>query len=415
MGNETATIELDALDEAASNAGLDGVVTPDQILEKAELVVLDEANPASPTKFAPASAISREEIDAAKAEVDMDHTNTLTRFGAEASRDTTTIAKQMLEGVRNKDVGPVGEVISGMMLQIRGLDTSDLKNPGFWAKMKSSASRLVAFTQKYEKVDAQITRMGAMLDTHQTVLMTSVAMMDRLYDAAVGQFHALEVYIIAGEEILADMNANDIPAMQVIIDAETDGADGTPAALMPQKFRDLQNKRDILERVVHDRKMVRMVTLQALPKIRVTQDSDNNLIGKIDTIASTTISLWTTEVAMALEMEKTKSAADAISSVVDATDEMLRRGADQFKEATISARLAVERSVVGIDAVEYANQVIIETLGEVVSITEDGKKARAQAEQSLVGLESALRGALTKTARSQDQYASNVLVDADAA
>jgi uncharacterized protein YaaN involved in tellurite resistance len=240
--------------------------------------------------------------------------------------------------------------------------------------------------------------MGDNLRSHQTSLMTSVAMMDRLYEVTVQQFHQLEVYIIAGQRVLEKMNTVDIPAMQKIVEAGLDGADGTPASLMPQMFNDLQNRRDQLERKVHDLKLVRMVALQSLPKIRITQDTDNSLIAKIDTIIATTIPLWYSEMAMALEINKTLQAAKVTSDVTDATDAMLRRGADQFQTATLNARKMVERSVVGVDAVKHINAVMIDTLDEVVNITTSGRKAREEAELSLLSMETALNTALRKTA-----------------
>ena len=182
---------------------------------------------------------------------------------------------------------------------------------------------------------------------------------------------------------------------------------------MPQKLNDLIGKRDQMERKVHDLKLVRMVTLQALPKIRMTQDSDNNLIAKIDTVVATTIPIWYQEVAINLEVAKTKNAAKAVSNVTDATEAMLMKGAEEYKTATLEAKREVERSVVGIEAVEFANQMIIETLQESVKIVAAGKQARADADQALVGSEVALREAVKLSSGSHNQPLLESSVNAD--
>jgi uncharacterized protein YaaN involved in tellurite resistance len=350
------------------------------------------------TLLQPMTEITEAEIVTVMGEIDLHNTNSITRFGAAASEQATAVSRQMLSGVRNKDVGPVGEVMSDMILQIRGLDPTSLSGGGIFGWLKSKASRMAGFVQQFEEVSEQIEAMGENLRSHQVTLMTSVTMMDRLYEVTVDQFHRLEVYIMAGERVLSNLNNNAIPEMQKLVEANLPGSDGTPASLMPQAFSDLQNRRDQLDRKVHDLKLVRMVALQSLPKIRITQDTDNSLISKIDTIIATTIPLWYSEMAMALEINKTMQAAKVTSDVTDATDEMLRRGADQFQKATLSARKMVERSVVGVDAVKHINDVMISTLDDVVKITQDGRKARSDAEKSLIGMESALRDALKQTA-----------------
>lgn len=348
-------------------------------------------------EFTPSTHIDEAEINAAIGEIDLKNTNSITRFGAAASEKATSVSRQMLDGVRNKDTGPAGEVMNGMMLSIRDLDSGQLQGGGMFGWIKSKTSRLASFTQQFESVRGQIEHMSDDLRSHQVILMTSVATMDQLYDATVVQFHDLEIYIIAGEKMLSTLSDELIPALQAEVESGKDGVDGTPAALMPQAAHDLINKRDQLERKVHDLKLVRMVTLQALPKIRMTQDSDNSLVSKIDTVISTTIPIWYQEVAINLEVAKTQKAADAITNVADATSEMLAKGAEQFKTATLDAKRAVEKSVVDIDAVKRANDLIIETLQESVQIVKEGKRARSEADKVLADTETTLRNALKES------------------
>lgn len=361
--------------------------------------VVAVAQEAAKAKFKPMTRVADTEVKAALAEVDLSNTNSITTFGSAASRQASAVSREMMAGVRNKDTGPVGDTMSEMVGTLRGLDPKDLNGGGLFGWMKSQASRALQFAQKYESVAGQIDSMAETLDTHKTVLMTSVEMNDRLYNASEYQFHSIEVYIIAGQELLTDLNTNIIPAMQAKMETNPDDA------LLPQEFKDLLSKRDQMERKVHDLKLVRMVTLQALPKIRLTQDSDIALIGKIETIISTTIPIWEQNMALALSVAKTASAAEATNLVTDATAQMLMQGAEEFQTANLEARKAVERGVVSVEVVQNVNQVIIDTIGEAVEITKQGKQMRADAEAALVGTEAALREALKQTAGAQQDYA----------
>lgn len=394
MTTTTAT-KLDTSLMSAEAAKMGDVVlaNPSQVVAVAE--------EAARAEFKPVTRVSEAEVSAALAEINLDNTNSITTFGSAASRQASAVSREMMTGVRNKDTGPVGETMNSMMGTLRGLDPNDLKGGGIFGWMKSQASRALQFAQKYESVASQIDTMAETLDGHKVILMTSVEMNDRLYDASEAQFHSIEVYIVAGQQMLEQMNNTLIPEMQAKLDANPDDA------LLPQEFKDLQSKRDQMERKVHDLKLVRMVTLQALPKIRMTQDSDIALIGKIETIISTTIPIWEQNMAIALSVAKTKNAADATNLVTDMTEQMLTQGAEQFKTATIEAREAVERGVVSVEVVQQVNQTIIDTIGEAVEITKKGKQMRADAEQALIGTEAALREALKQTAGSQADFATD--------
>ena len=65
---------------------------------KGELIVVDAADPGL-----------KAEIDKRKAEIDMENTQSIIRFGSGAQAELQAISQEMLAGVQNKDVGPAGE------------------------------------------------------------------------------------------------------------------------------------------------------------------------------------------------------------------------------------------------------------------------------------------------------------------
>lgn len=405
----TATVnpvDLNIATAEASKLGELQVVTPENVANLAVEAVNSE--------FKPTTTLNEDEVVSAMAEIDLTKTNTITMFGASAADQATAVSQQMLDGVRNKDTGPAGDIMKQMVLKFQSLDPESLKEGNFITKwLKSQASKVADFKADLDKVNDQIAGMVQNLDEHQITMMTDVAKLDRLFDATVVQFHELEVYIVAGQRRLDQLNDDELPAMQALVEAEKPGADGTPASLMPQKFADLQNRRDQLERKIYDLKLVRQVSLMALPQIRQTQDTDNALIAKIETIKSTTIPVWYQQMALALTVQNTQNAADATNDVTDATEMMMKKQSEAYKVAQIEARKSVERSVVSIETLETVNNNMIETLDETVRITEEGKMARAKGVAILQSQEAALTSALKRTAKSQDAYAAIMKDDDD--
>ncbi|HLS19151.1 MAG TPA: toxic anion resistance protein, partial [Paracoccaceae bacterium] len=68
----------------------------------------------------------RQEIERRMGEIDLRNSQTIIKFGSGAQQKLTAISDQMLEGVRNQDMGPAGEALRNMMGAIRGFDASEL-------------------------------------------------------------------------------------------------------------------------------------------------------------------------------------------------------------------------------------------------------------------------------------------------
>jgi uncharacterized protein YaaN involved in tellurite resistance len=155
--------------------------------------------------YAAAPPARRAEIDRVLAEIDMGDSNSILFFGTAAQGEVTSVADEMLEGVRNKDTGPAGQALNEMVSTLRGFALDDLdpnKKRGFLARVLGKAKPIAKVLQQYEQVRSHIDTISNRLDGHTSTLMKDVGMLDRLYDKTLGYFHSLATYIAAGEECL---------------------------------------------------------------------------------------------------------------------------------------------------------------------------------------------------------------------
>jgi len=341
--------------------------------------------------YAAASAPVRAEIDRAIAEVDLEDSNSILFFGSSAQSEVTTVADEMLEGVRNKDTGPAGEALNEMVSTLRGFSVDELdpsKKPGFFARLLGRAKPIARVLQQYEQVRAQIDAISNRLDRHTSDLMKDIGMLDRLYDKTLDYFQALGVYIAAGEECLKKLDAETLPG--VTREAESSGD-----MLKAQGLRDLRAKRDDLERRVHDLKLTRQVTMQSLPSVRLVQENDKALVSKIGSTMANTIPLWRQQLAIAVTIARSAEAGETLKNATDLTNELLTANADALKASTQTIRQQIERGVVDIEAVKQANDSLIATIDDALRIADEGKRQRVAAEQQLVTCEKELKQALT--------------------
>ena len=348
-----------------------------------------------------APAPEADEIRKRMAEIDMGNTQSIISFGSSAQAELQVISQQMLADVKNKDVGPAGDALRGIVSTLRGFTVSELdvrRERSWWERLLGRTAPFASFVAKYEEVQGQIDRVTADLDKHQHKLLIDIKALDQLYLKTLDFYNELAVYIAAGEAKLAELDAKDIPALE----AEVAAAPEADQVLRAQALRDLRSARDDLERRVHDLKLTRQVTMQSLPSIRLVQENDKSLVTKINSTLVNTVPLWETQLAQAVTIQRSREAATSIKEANDLTNELLTANAKNLQETNRVIRTEMERGVFDIEAVKQANATLIATINESLAIADEGKAKRAAAEADLEKMEHELRDTLASAKARKD-------------
>jgi uncharacterized protein YaaN involved in tellurite resistance len=343
-----------------------------------------------------ASPEQRVDIERVLGELNIHDSNSIMFFGTAAQEEVTSVADEMLEGVRNKQTGAAGDALNEMLTTLRGLPVQDLSpehKPGLVGRLFGRARPIMRVLQQYEQVRRQVDSISNRLDAHTDTLMKDIGMLDRLFERTIGYFQRLEIYIAAGQEYLRRLDTDLIPTLA----REAASADDI---VKTQELADLRARRDDLERRVHDLRLTRQVTLQSLPSIRIVQQNDKALVTKIESTMANTIPLWRQQLALAVTIARSEEAGATLQKATDLTNELLTANADALRTSTQTIRTQVERGIVDIAAVKKANDALIATIDDAIRIADDGKRQRAEAEQQLAACEAELKQALT-TARTR--------------
>ncbi|MCE8509499.1 toxic anion resistance protein [Ruegeria pomeroyi] len=369
--------------KAAEAVGLVEEVTAVTLPEpRAEVVPLAEADEPVGT-----------EIRRRMGEIDMGDTNSIVRFGSGAQAELQEISQAMLADVRNKDVGPAGDSLRGIVTTIRGFSVSELdvrRERSWWERLIGRAAPFAKFTARFEEVQAQIDKITDNLLGHEHTLLKDIKSLDLLYEKTLRFYDELALYIAAGEEKLTELDSQDIPVLAAAVDAAPEGEQ----VMKAQELRDLRAARDDLERRVHDLKLTRQVTMQSLPSIRLVQENDKSLVTKINSTLVNTVPLWETQLAQAVTIQRSAEAAAAVRDANDLTNELLTSNAANLRESNKLIRQEMERGVFDIEAVKKANADLIGTIQESLQIADEGKAKRAAAEEELKKMEAELRDTL---------------------
>ncbi|ABV94525.1 hypothetical protein Dshi_2792 [Dinoroseobacter shibae DFL 12 = DSM 16493] len=374
-------------------------------VEEVTAAVLPEPSTAL-VPLAEAEAPLAADIRRAMDEIDMGDTQSIVQFGSAAQAELQQISQSMLAGVRNKDVGPAGDSLRNIVTTIRGFSISELdvrRERSWWEKLTGKAAPMAKFAARYEEVQGQIDRITDELLAHEHTLLKDIKSLDKLYEKTLEFYDELAVYITAGEEKIAELDATTIPAKQ----AEVEAAPEDDQVMRAQELRDLRAARDDLERRVHDLKLTRQVTMQSLPSIRLVQENDKSLVTKINSTLVNTVPLWETQLAQAVTIQRSREAAEAVRGANDLTNELLTANAENLRQANKVVREEMERGVFDIEAVKQANATLIGTIEDSLKIADEGKARRAAAEEELQKMEAELRDTLASAKSRGDKTGYN--------
>ncbi|MCY7759920.1 toxic anion resistance protein [Bacillus inaquosorum] len=320
----------------------------------------------------------------------IDHKNmqSIVLYGSQAQSKLLNFSHTMIDHVQKKDVGEIGEILGELMKKLEQANPDDLqsKKKGFLARMFGRVSNsLQEVLSKYQKTSVQIDRISLKLEHSKNALISDNKLLEQLYEKNKEYFTALNVYIAAGELKLEELRTKTIPELK----QQAESSEHNQMAV--QEVNDLIQFADRLDKRVHDLLLSRQITIQSAPQIRLIQNTNQALAEKIQSSIVTAIPLWKNQVAIALTLLRQRNAVDAQQKVADTTNELLLKNADLLKTNTIETVRANERGLVDIDTLKKVQESLISTLEETLTIQEEGRIKRRQAEEELMMMEGDLK------------------------
>ncbi len=328
-------------------------------------------------------------IDEFLEKVDVSNTAQVLQYGASAQNNISKFSDSVLQDVKTKSTGEVGNLLSDLVVQIKDFDT-DIEEggkTGLFAIFNSAKKQVEKIVAKYNKVENNIAKIEKELESHKIQMMKDIAIFDTMYEKNLQYFKELSLYIIAGEKKLEELRNVVLPEMQKKATESKDQIDA-------QAVNDMVNTINRFEKKIYDLKTTRIISIQMAPQIRLIQNNDSELVEKIQSSLINTIPLWKNQIVIALGLTNAKSALGAQKQVTDMTNEMLKKNSELLKQGTIEIAAESEKAIVDVATLQKTNQDIIETLDKVIEIHEEGRTQRKIAEAELENIEGQLKDKL---------------------
>ncbi len=314
--------------------------------------------------------------------IDITNQNLVLSYGSGAQKNISKFSETALEKVRTKDLGEVGNLLSDLVVELK--DFGEEEEGGIFSIFKKSKSKIEKMVADYDQAEDNVEKIVEVLEGHQVTLLKDIAMFGKMYELNMAYYKELGMYIEAGKMRLEYIRNTVIPEMQ-------EKAKASGLTEDAQAANDMANAALQFEKRLHDLELTRTVSIQMGPQIRLIQNNDSMMVDKINSTLVNTIPLWKSQMIIALGLENSRSAMQAQRDVNDTTNALLRKNAELLKQGTVEVAKESERGIVDIETLTYTNEKLLSTLDEILTIQNDGRTKRQEAQKELVRIEDELR------------------------
>ena len=334
--------------------------------------------------------LSQEEKDAIaefNEKIDVFDNTQILQFGSAAQDKISKFSDEVLENVKTRDTGEVGDDLAKLVAELKSFDKAvvDAQNMNMFEKVFSSIKKEIdKLVAKYSKVEKNVDTIENHLEKQKLQMLRDITLFDGMYEKNLDYFKEVSLYIIAGEKKLEELREVVLPELEK-------KAQESGEQLDIQKVNDMRSIINRFEKKIYDLKTTRLISIQMAPQIRMLQSNEAELVEKIQSSITNTIPLWKNQMVLALGINRAKAALESQRAVTNLTNDMLKKNSETLKQGSIEIARESERAIVDIETLRKTNADIIETLNKVVEIHENGRIKRQESEKELESLEKELK------------------------
>lgn len=345
--------------------------------DKVERSVIDSFDESS------LSESERKMVEDFSKEIDIGNSQLVLEYGAGVQKKMSDFSDSTLSVIRTKDLGEVGDMISNLVVELKGFDASD-EDKGILGFFKKGSKKTQLMRANYDKAENNVNSIVKSLENQQVTLMKDISTLDQMYGLNKNYYKEVSMYILAGKKKLADIKNKELPAL-----SEKARLSGLQEDA--QNLNDLNNQIDRFEKKLHDLDLSRMISIQTAPQIRMVQNNNILMVEKIQSTIVNTIPLWKNQMVLVLGVSHSNEAIRAQREVSNITNELLKKNADNLKMASIETAKESERGIVDIESLKHTNEALISSLDEVMKIQVESRAKRKEAENEIARLENELK------------------------
>ena len=321
----------------------------------------------------------KKQVTSLKKSIDFSSTTSLMNYGSQVINSRAGLSESILEKYKNKDIGEIGDIVGNLVTDLRSYEI-DSNDKGIFRFFKKAKNKIESIRTQYEKADKSVKMVIGKLEGEIITLTNDINLLDKMYNNNLEKFKEHTIYIIAGKQKLEEVRTTELMDLQL-------KAQETNLPEDSEAYKQLEDKCNNFEKYLYNLELSRMLCLLSLPRLKGVQNSNEILVDKIKQTINFVMPLWKDSIAEAIIGENTRKALELQNNVDNATNEMLKRIADQSKNIQVQTAKASQRGIVDMDTMKYMFETTASAMEEVKQIMAEGKQAMHDSEVELDTME----------------------------
>ena len=313
---------------------------------------------------------SSADIDRIVSTINLNDSNTIVKFGAEAAEEISKASDQVLNSMTIEQVNDAGIMLKELGKIMERFDINEIKDdkPGFFGNLKKKLEKIIG---KYETMGNDVDKIYIELKKYEKEIGDANNKLDNMYEANLGYYQELVKYIMAGEQAVKELDQY-IADYTAKCEAEPDN--GT----IRMDLSNLTQMREILDQRVMDLKVAENVAIQTVPMLKTMEYSNLNLVRKINSAFIITMPVFKQALAQAIMLKRQKIIADSMQALDEKTNEMLKKNAQNTVAQSKQIAAMASGSSIKVETLQETWTTIVNGIDEVQAIQNQAREKRKQ-------------------------------------
>lgn len=314
--------------------------------------------------------------------IDVKNQIAVLEFGKETAQGISTFSDRMLATIKQSNLEKSTTLLNNLNKIMDRFDPKDFQEEqkkGFLKKLFSkSKEQLQRVLSKYDSMNKEVDAVYTEIQKYEIEMKNNTVQLEQMYDENLNYFHTLSEHVAAIDVKVADLRQQ-LPALNEKVNA------GDQQAMM--ELETITRGIELLQQRGYDLEMAQQVSFQSAPQIRLMQQGNNHLIGKINSAFVTTIPIFKQGLIHAVTMQRQKLVSDSMAELDRRTNEMLVRNAENVRQNSVNIARQAGSPSIKMETIETTWKTIMAGIEETKQIQAETVRNRDEGRKRIEQLQ----------------------------
>ncbi|MEG2353458.1 MAG: toxic anion resistance protein [Clostridium sp.] len=304
--------------------------------------------------------------------INLKDSQSIMAYGNGPAEEITKFADGILRSMKSSSIQGSSMMIKHLTSIMGNFDKKDFEDekPSFFERIfKKTTNNIDNMMSKYKTMGGEIDQVYTELQNYKLDINDANVMLEEMYNNNTKYYRELQKYVSAGNSYIEQIQKVELPEIRAKADASKDEMD----MIQVQKF---EEGIDLLKNKIYNLELAKLVALQTAPQIRVIQQSNYKLIGKIHSAFIITIPVFKNGILQAIALKRQSLISDSLEELDKTTNELLLKNSESIKNQSISIAKLSSGSSIKMETLEKTWQTIMEGIDETRAIEEENRRVR---------------------------------------